>query len=100
MKLLIPKPFRKNKMTLFKKFTILDFVILILQLSLALVIVFTIPLNGIWKLILIIPFLIPIGITILWSTKHDCRNYVLLFRWFKFKSYIRKFEKQEITKTK
>ena len=96
MRLLMPKPFRKNKLTIFKRFTLIDFLVFLLLIAVDFLLVAFLPISGMWKIILMIPLLIPIIILILYNTKHDCRNYVLIFRWFKSWSYVKKFTKKPI----
>lgn len=99
MRLLFPKPFRKNKLKIFKNFTLIDFFVFLALIAGAFLSVVFLPISGMWKIILVIPLIIPSIILILFNSKHDCRNYILILRWFKSKSYIKRFSKKPINET-
>ena len=94
MKLLMPKPFRKNSLKIYKNFSIIDFFVFLVLFLIIIVSVVFIPIPGLLKLLIGFLLSIPLVISMIWSTKHDCRNYILFLRMFKFGSYIKKFTKK------
>lgn len=96
MKLLMPKPFKENKITIYKNFTLIDFFVFLALILIAVLIVIFIPFSPILKVIVGIPLSIPAFIMILKNNKNNCRNYELIIRWFKFKSYIKDFRKKTL----
>ena len=93
--MILPKPFRNQKLSVYKKFNVIDLVVLIILLGLIILSIGFIPISIIWKIIIIFILSLPVFSLLIFSTKHDCRFYILVFRWFKFKSSIKKFMNSE-----
>ena len=104
MRLLMQQPFRKNKLKIYKNFSLLDFFVFLILAGIIFLIVAILPIPGLFRLLIGIPFLIPIIVLMLFNTKQDCRNYIVVLRWFRARSYlklfIRKSDKNKNNKTK
>ena len=94
MKLLMPKPFRKNKLKIYKNFSLIDFFVFLVLMLIIILSVSFIPIPPFVKLTISFLMSLPVFIMMIWSNKHDCRNYILFLRMFKFQSYIKKFTKK------
>lgn len=96
MKLLVPKPFRKNKLSIYKEFTLIDLAIIIAINLLSTLIGFLIPIDSPIRFVICIPFAIFSLFLVKINSKNDCKNYIYLWNWFKFKSFHKVYVKKPL----
>ena len=78
--MLLPKPFRKQKLTIWKNFTILDFVIFIAIIGTGMAIAFSIKINLIFSIIILIIWIVSFLPLLIFSKTHNCKLYILIIR--------------------
>ena len=94
MRLLMPQAFRKNKLKVYKSFSLIDFFVGLSLAGLVFAIAGPLPLEGFWKLLIFVLLAIPIAYLMIFNAKHNCRNYIFIVRAFRFKSYNKKYVKK------
>lgn len=87
------KKLADKKLTIWRKYTVFDFVIFFAIIALAIVLSgFTNKFNWKFKIAIFITFILSTFWILLYSKKHNCRFYVLGFRAFKYLVGVRKYD--------